>query len=288
MRARGTRVLLCLIVAALAAPPAARADEAIGETSTAAGPSKSDTINTNRPGATDSAETVAPWRPQFELGANFATITPVPGERDWFVATPAQFRLGIIENFELDLAFAGLAYDREVFRGQPTDHHGGAGDLIPGAKVHLIDGPSGGPSLLPSTGFETFVEIPTAEPRFRPPGPVPEARFLFTWSMPADLQLSWNPAVRVGFDVDRQRLTQWHTPVVVSRPFTPWTDRAGAYVSFDIFVPDFTRRGALVQFESGIAVLLSDDVQLDAEGFTDIAGQAPNVGAGIGLSFRLP
>jgi hypothetical protein len=260
---RGMARPLALCLALLVATPAlVRGDEG--------------TINPDRPGITNDANTVGRGVIQVEGGLQYSrtSLAGEPDERRFSVQ--ATLRVGLTESLEARLDGEPVVWLRAA------EDDTGFGDVTLGLKWRLFDPPKD--SAWPALGVLPFVKINTARSPIGSERPDGGVVGLASFDLPAGVGLDLNAGVTaVGQEDGSGFLLQAFLGAQLSYAFTKQL-KAGAEF---VFQGRDDRTGgdqALVQV--GASYLVTRDFAVDASFGTSVIGEAPDYIAKAGMSVR--
>ena len=235
-----------------------------------------DTIAADRPGLDFSTGTVAPGMVQFEVSLPAVSFDGAGGTDTWGVGFPTLVRVGIAEDVELRAQvspFNSVSTDVVAM----SDSETGVGDLELGAKVRVRESTEG-----PSIAVIPSITLPTGSAGFTTDG---VGYFLNT---AASVPLGESSALAFVGGVfhtkssDDEYDTSGLLALVASRSLA---DRLGGFVEVGVF-PSPGPSDPVVA-GGGVALLLSDNVQIDVSVDHGLSDGAPDWQFGSGLAFRL-
>ncbi len=239
-----------------------------------------DEIVTDRPDVAESSETVGKLRLQVETGADIET-TKVGDGRTTALRLPTKVRFGLLDRWEIHVESGWLSHDR-VSGGGASASDTGLDDVGVGTKVHFLDG--GG--LVPSMGTLLTRTVPVGSD-----GHSGEA-FALSPTVAADWALTdaWGVASNVGLTIalsERDLAADtFRFALGVGRSWAPLTDRVRTYL--EIFGETVLDGGATaLSVDGGFTVLLRPQLQLDLSVRAGLTDEAPDLGGGLGVSFKL-
>ena len=237
----------------------------------------------DRPSVTESPFTVDAGHLQVE--ASFAEYTHDDdhGTRsDGFSVLPTDFRLGILEDVDLELVIN--PYETIRTHGNvPSQRDSGFGDVEVRSTVNLWGNDGDGKTAF---GLIPFVSFPTGA------GGVSEDHVEGGLILPLDVKLphAFDLGTEIEFDVSHNDeaggygLDFVHT---MSLGHSLFTDRLGAYIEYAGVAPWRTGNTYLGFFDTGVTYLLRENLQLDAAIDIGLTDHADDVVVLTGLSFRL-
>ena len=241
---------------------------------------------TDRPDATESAETIAKGKVQIEMGAQFSRDDiEAPGEgRLKITEGPATLvRVGLDARTELRIGWAG--YISESFRSPLGNiDTTGEGNFSLGAKLKLNSREN-----LTQLALLAELSLPTGEEAFRPPRTDPKVLLLGANELTESISLGWN----VGVGLESETLGSGDTTSrgvglgSVAVGFS-LTERWGAFAEIFGSQPFYSGGQEEYSLDGGVTYLSSDNVQWDIYTGVGINEDASDWFAGVGLSFRVP
>ena len=228
----------------------------------------------DRPGVTNSAQTVPPGTLQIETGVEYARTSQAVEAAERRLAWQGAFRLGLTDRLEARLE------GEPVVRLRGPEDETGAGDLALGLKYRFLD--QAEQSRWPSLGLQPFVKLPTASQ------PIGSGRTDFgivglaSWDLPWDLNLDVNAGLAaVGQSQPGGYLVQALASASLGKQIT---GRVSGFV--EVF---FASRGERdgrhnLGFDTGASFLLTRRVALDAAVETSLTGRGPDYAVRAGVS----
>ena len=225
---------------------------------------------TDRPDQTESATVVPRGLLQVETGYLFTR----DGDVDSHAAPGTLFRIGFGGRTELRLGHTGVL---------GTEGRRGAGDSELGAKVNLIPQADG---WRPELALLGGLSLPTGDSRFSSDSADTSFLVAFAHELRSGLSLGYNAGAAWESSVghpDRDAFVVYSLALGVGL-----TDRLGAF--FEVF-GDRQVTGPVagsVSADTGLTLLLTDVLQLDASVGRGLRGPADDLFVGAGLSLRLP
>jgi len=237
---------------------------------------------TDRPDFVESAEVVGRGRFQIEtslLGERDAG----DGTRTRALTTPTLLRIGVDEQVELRVETDGFAQRRvaDSASGQ-TQHERGFSDLSLGAKWHVRDGDED--AGVASVAWLLHVDIDSGSVAWRGQGLRPSLRVVGEWELAHGWSIGAMPGVLLDRNAQGDRFASGMFALVLERQLGA-RSRAVAEVAFEQIASKHDG-GNVVTFNTGVAWLLGDDMQLDLSASAGLSSEAPDLQAGIGLSIR--
>jgi hypothetical protein len=262
------------LVSLLWAIPAMAADEGTSV------PSRfDDALVTDRPDAAEASVTVGKNRFQVETGVGY-TYDENAGTTSNTFGMPTLLRYGIVDPVELRV-------EGELFNVQWTSGaalQSGLTDIAIGTKVHVIDG--GG--AIPSFGVLAHLSMPTGNANFSAQGWEPTMKLLADWGLPGGVSLGTN----AGFDVPVRdptgdKFSRFLYAVSIGRGIPGVEERLRIFVESAGAVPLKRGKAHEHQFNTGLAVLLTPNMQVDCVAQIGLEGDSPDLTTGLGFGWRL-
>ncbi|MFP6685835.1 MAG: transporter [Polyangiaceae bacterium] len=238
-----------------------------------------DALVTDRPDAAEASVTVGKGRFQIETGVGY-THDERGGTTTKTFGMPTLLRYGIVDPVELRV-------EGEIFNVQSTTGAAlqrGFTDMAVGAKVHVTDG--GG--LVPSFGVLGHLSTPTGNETFSSNGWEPTMKLLADWELPGKFGLGTN----AGFDVPVRdaaghKFVRFLYAAALSRGIPGLEDRLRVFIESAGAISLKRRKAHQHQFDTGLTVLLTPDMQLDVAAQIGLAEDSPDLAMGLGFSWRL-
>lgn len=228
---------------------------------------------TDRPDATESAETVAPGRLQLESGYSYQRS----GELRLHQVGEVLLRVGAVDRVEVRVGID--SYLHEQVLGTTAS---GWGNTSLGLKWKLLGAGSGGPAR-PDLAMLVSTTLPTGTAAVSSPAAEPEVRLASAWELPGDIGLGANVSWGWVDDERRQRFGELGSSVALGIGLT---DALAAFVEHFGTYP--LRDGLDDEnfVNGGVTVLLGPDAQLDARLGHGLNGRENDVFVGFGSAFR--
>lgn len=239
-------------------------------------------IQTDRPGNGNAATVVPALR--FQLETSWLATDDPDIEAAMSFPTVARFGLFGVAEIRLGSGIVGIWNAPEPSVDSGDDFRGVRTDTLVGSKVQLLESEGARPDL--SVMVDVF--LPTGEAPFTADVVVPELRVAGAWSLPAGFGLLLN----AGFDVPRgARNTRYGQLIYVANlgyAIPVLESRFSVFVESFGRVSTASQLGASIhQFDTGLAVRVTDDVQLDSFVQVGLVEAAPDFQLSIGVSFRI-
>jgi hypothetical protein len=248
---------------------------------------------TDRPDQTESSILVPPGFVQLESGWTF-THEDEGGVRVDSHALPGTLvRIGIVDELELRVGWAGYLSEESKEGGVEVDADG-AGDAEIGVKLHLW-GPGPYPQardeLAPSSGaIIVSSSLPIGADEFTSDRFDPSFRFSASHSLAADLSLGYNVGMiwesRTDPSGGRDTLSDYFYTVALG--FGDIAPRVSAFVELFGEIPASAPGGPRHSLDGGFTFLVRPNLQLDLFGGVGLSEDADDWFAGAGISVRLP
>jgi hypothetical protein len=245
-------------------------------TATSATAIAQDTINTDRPGLSFSPWLVPTGRFQAEFGLPSLTQTRGDGVDTSAWSTPLQLRYGLSSSLELRL---GSSMYNVVHDNNAHETIEGWGDAEIGAKLALCNADGG---ACPKAALVGGVRLPVGSDDFT------AHEMGFDLNITGDWDLGSGNAMRgtAGFvrtPVDGDDATSGLLDAVFMRTFdSEWSGYAEAG-----YLPGFHAASDQAYIGAGLALLVSNDVQLDVSGDFGLNDASSDAIVGFGISVRL-
>lgn len=237
-------------------------------------------IVTDRPDFVESSDVVGRGRVQIETSLAWARDRQ-GSLKTRETSTPTLLRVGVADNWELRLETDGrmrLTTDASGLRTRES----GWSDLSFGVKWHQRDGDEGTGS--PALGWLFHLEADTGSGAFRGSGVRPSLRMVAEWEFAGGWSLGVMPGVFRDRDEDGRHFTGGILAAVVGKSLN---DRTRVFVELSGEQLAAARHGGSVTtLDSGIAYLVSRDVQVDAAMSRGLNRNAPDWSWTVGVSMR--
>lgn len=233
-------------------------------------------ISTDRPDFVESSLVVEAWQLQIE------TSVALQRRHGWErrsqeVSTPSLLRFGIGSSLELRVETDGSIHHHSDEEGPHVD---GYGDLSVGLKYHILT-PGPGDA---STALVLHVDVPTGTHDFRGHGDQPSLRYVSEWDLPLDCSLGVMPGLALNVDEQGQRYVTGIFGLTVAHE---WNDRWRSFVEIAAEELGSGRHAdTQLAFDSGVAWLLTNDLQLDAAAYVGLNRNTPDITFALGFSSR--
>lgn len=233
-------------------------------------------ISTDRPDFVESSLVVEAWQLQIE------TSVALQRRHGWErrsqeVSTPSLLRFRIGSSLELRVETDGSIHHHSDEEGPHVD---GYGDLSVGLKYHFLT-PGPGDA---STALLLHVDVPTGTHDFRGHGDQPSLRYVSEWDLPLDCSLGVMPGLALNVDEQGQRYVTGIFGLTVAHE---WNDRWRRFVEIAAEELGSGRHAdTQLAFDSGVAWLLTSDLQFDAAAYVGLNRNTPDITFALGFSSR--
>ena len=238
------------------------------------------TIATDRPDFVESSDVVGKGHVQIE--------TSLAWERDKIDtlklrtrSTPSLLRLGLGEDWELRFETDGSLNQRSTDLGVTTRERGWS-DVSVGIKWHTAEGDEA--TNKPGTAWLFHVDVDSGSAAFRGQGLRPSLRYVAEWDLPNGFSLGVMP----GFYVDKNEQGKHFTGGILAATLgKTWTEKLHGFVELAGQQIASTRNGgSLLTFDTGLAYLLSNDMQVDTALSRGLNKTSPDFSWTVGFSAR--
>ena len=233
-------------------------------------------IATDRPDFVESSATVGAGAMQLETSVSYGRTGSGAGRlATW--STPTLIRLGVGDVFEFRLESDAWVWDAST-ASQGDD---GFADIAVGFKWHLGDERGS----TPSTAILVHADLPSGSEALRGDGVRPSLRAVAEWTLPSGLALGVMPGIALERESGSAFLAGI-VGVVLGLELTA-SLRSFAEVSFEQLAAA-DRGGNVGTFNAGLALLLTENLQLDTGVAWGLTESAQDVSWGLGLSVLAP
>lgn len=154
--------------------------------------SKSEPLATDRPDFVESGQVVGKGRFQFETGISYDR-SKQDGVKASNYNTPALFRFGVGETWELRLETDGYTRARAQATGFPSTSEGGFSDIALGTKWQMQEGDDA--TGRPAIAWLLHADLDTGSAPFRGQGVRPSLRMVAEWELPGDVSVGLMPGI---------------------------------------------------------------------------------------------
>ena len=238
-------------------------------------------FNPDRPDVTESPNTIDAGHYQMEFSFVEYTFDDHQGVRmDGFNVLPANLRIGVLDNLELD--YMVNPYQNILTHGEGiTDRVSGFGDTEIRAKLNLW-GNDGGDT---AGGILPFIVIPSGAEGISDH----HVEGGVILPLAAELPAGFGLGTQAEFDFDRNEDNSGygvdfvHT-ITIDHDLI---ERISAYVEYVGVAPMHLDQTYLAYFDAGVMFALAENVQLDVGINRGLSRQAADYTVFTGLSFRL-
>ncbi len=234
-------------------------------------------IATDRPDFVESSATVGAGAFQLETSVSYGR-TGSGADRAASWSTPTLLRLGVGDVWELRVESAGWVHDASA-AGQGAGS--GLADAAVGAKWHVA--PQRGAS--PATAVLVHADLPSGATALQGDGVRPSLRAVAEWELPAGVALGVMPGIALR-RVSGESFAAGVLGVVVGKALSS-SVRTFAEVSFHQLAAA-EHGGNAGTFNAGLALLLTEFVQLDTGFSWGLTESAEDLTWGLGFSFLRP
>jgi hypothetical protein len=238
-----------------------------------------DAMITDRPDIAETSYTVGKLRLQLETSFEFIQDS----ERNMTTRDytfPTLLRFGIID--PLEFRVESNIYIIETNTGQR--HQKGFSDVSLGFKGHILDAATGG---VPSMALLAAVEVPTGADAFSSNVVVPIFKVIADWELPFHFSFG----VNLGFDVPKRdevgdKFARFLYAVVLTYAVHGTNDRLRAFIEVAGASPFKSNKADLRTLDTGLAFLITPNVQVDGFVRVGITPSTPDMAGGVGWAFR--
>lgn len=240
-------------------------------------------IVTDRPDFTESTEAVPTGMLQLEAGYTFTYDDPGDGGARTQNHTMPEIllRVGLAEDVELRLAWAGYGFTREKFESDGrTDHDWtqGSADVSIGAKVKLFEQDGWRPHF----GVIGELSMPSGSPSESSGDVDPAIKLLWAYDVTDTFAVAGNINLAVPTE-DGHRFVQAGSSLTGALALS---DEIGAYVEYFGEYPASDGQDAAHYINGGFTYLVNNDLQLDIRAGAGLNEEADDFFFGVGFSWR--
>lgn len=241
-------------------------------------PAYDDVLVTDRPDAAEASETVGKQR--FQVETSFAiTNDASAGTTTRTYNFPTLLRYGIVDPVEFRVE--GDLFNIETSSGTATER--GVSDFALGVKGHFVDGEG----WTPSFGALAHLGVPTGKDTFSSNGVEPSAKLLADWELPAGFTLGTNLGADLPVrDAAGDKFARLLYAAAVGHDLPGTSGRLRMFVESAGAIPMKGGKPDEHQFDTGLALLLTPDMQLDVVTQFGLNDDTPDVAGGLGFSWR--
>jgi hypothetical protein len=237
-------------------------------------------IATDRPDFVESSDVVGKGRVQIETSVAFERDKS-GGVNTRTRSTPTLLRVGISEEWELRIETDGSLRARATEAGV-TSRHSGWSDVSLGAKWHQRNGDED--TGQPGMAWLFHVDTDSGSSAFRGQGLRPSVRFVAEWELPGGWSAGVMPGIYSDRNADGKRFTGALLAGVLGKSLT---ERLRGFVELSAQQIASERNGGkVVTFDTGLAYLVSNDLQLDVAISRGVNKNAPDFSWTLGVSAR--
>ncbi|MDI4631669.1 transporter [Pelomonas sp. V22] len=237
-------------------------------------------IATDRPDFVESAATVGKGR--FQIETSLAWERDRDGAlRSWTRSTPSLLRIGLADDWELRFETDGAMRSRSTALGVRQRERGWS-DLSVGLKWHASDGDEA--TATPDTAWLFHVDGDTGSRAYRGQGLRPSVRFVAEWELPAGWSAGLMPGLYMDRNEDGKRFVGGILAAVLGKSIT---DRLRGFVELSAQQIASSRNGGkLLTFDTGLAYLLADNMQVDMAVSRGLNKTSPDLSWTVGFSAK--
>ncbi|OGQ22721.1 MAG: hypothetical protein A3I05_05670 [Deltaproteobacteria bacterium RIFCSPLOWO2_02_FULL_44_10] len=240
-----------------------------------------DVLVTDRPDAAEASETVGKYR--FQIETSFA----FDHDEDAGVSTnnynfPTLIKFGVTDWAEVRLEAPFLNIQTQTGTSSTT----GFTDIDLGTKVHLQDNEGAAPSL----GFLFHLTLPTGKDIFSANTVEPKFVVLMDWELPQKFSLGINFGLDIPVtDANGNKFARFLYAGALNRPLPipALDDRLGMFIEFAGAVPMMEGPKGEHRFDTGFGFLLTPDMKIDTFAQVGLTEASPDIGTGLGFSWRI-
>lgn len=236
-------------------------------------------ISTDRPDFVESSLVVGAGRVQVETSVAYERDAR-GGDTARTLAVPTLLRVGLGEAWEARLETDGWLRQRVEDSAGNKARATGFGDVALGVKYHL---PGEGP-LGASSALLFHVDLATGAEEFKGEGARPSLRYVAEWELADQWAMGVMPGLAYNTDAAGDRYVSGIAGITVAYA---WTERFRSFAELaaeEIGAGDHA--DAQVSFDTGVAYLLTHNVQLDAAVYSGLNKNTPDTTGTLGLSIR--
>lgn len=241
-----------------------------------------DLINPDRPGIADGSTVIGSKRLQIESGIQ-REFRRDGDNREHMLFVPTLFRIGI--NSRMEARVEGNTFTR-ISTFDPageTGHTSGLAPISLGLKYHIQDSKG---VRHPSLGAIIRVFPDSGTNDFRTHHVTGDVRLAADWDFAPQLKLSLNPNIGIGRYEDNQGKTFAAGLFAVTLNYLP-TKKLNPFIDMGLQSPEESDGKSSIIFDTGLAYIVGNNVQLDASIGTGAHGNTPpHPFIGFGVSFR--
>ena len=237
-------------------------------------------IATDRPDVVESSDVVGRGRFQIETSVAFER-DDAAGVRTRTRSTPTLLRFGVNDTWELRLETDGrLSATIDDVAG--STRQTGYADVSLGAKWHMQDGDEA--HGRPGIAWLMHVDVDSGSAAFRGQGLRPSLRVAAEWDLPGDVGLGVMPGMFLDRNAAGERYIGAIFASVVSKSLT---ERLRGFVEVAASqLASAHNGGNMVTFDTGLAYLIGNDMQVDVAMARGLSKAAPDFAWTVGWSVR--
>lgn len=244
-------------------------------------------IVTDRPDFTESTLAVPFGHLQLESGYTFSYDREHRERSRDHTAPEFLLRIGLWEEFELRIAWAGYSWTEELFetrtrRGRRVNEEAwgqGANDLVLGFKQHFCEQDG----LRPDLGIIVETTVPSGSSAYSSGDVDPGMKLLWAY----DLSDTWALSGNVNFAVPTEETHRFFQSAASVSLAKAWNDWLGTYTEYFGFYPNAHHGDCAHYMNGGFTIQVTPDIQLDFRVGVGLNEEADDFLSGAGLSFRL-
>lgn len=238
------------------------------------------TIATDRPDFVESSDVVGKGRFQLETSLAWERDRQGPLKAR-MRSTPTLLRIGTGENWELRFETDGALRARLDYAGTSVRERGWS-DLSVGVKWHTAEGDE--ETGKPGMAWLFHVDVDSGSHAFRGQGLRPSVRMVAEWDLPN----GWSAGVMPGLYTDRneegKRFVGGIMAAVLGKSIT---ERLRGFVELSAQqIASSKNGGNLVTFDTGLAYLLADNMQVDLAVSRGLNKTSPDLSWTVGFSAK--
>lgn len=236
-------------------------------------------ISTDRPDFVESSLVVGRDRIQIETSVAYERDAAGGATARTF-SVPTLLRVGLGEAWEARLETDGWLRQRVEDDAGNKGRATGFADIALGMKYHV---PGEGP-FSASSALLFHVDLETGAEEFAGDGARPSLRYVAEWELADRWAMGVMPGVAYNTDDTGDRYVSGIAGITVAYS---WTERFRSFAEIaaeELGASDHAK--AQVSFDTGVAYLVSDDVQLDAAVYSGLNKNTPDTTGTLGLSIR--
>jgi hypothetical protein len=239
-------------------------------------------IVTDRPDFVESSDVVGRGGFQIETGLSWER-NKADGVKTRTVTTPTLLRIGVSDTLELRLESDGYTRSKTTDTATGTTlHERGYADASIGLKWRMQEGNE--EHGTPGIAWLAHLDVDSGSRAFRGQGVRPSLRAVAEWELPQEFSVGVMPGVVVDKNPDGQRFVAGILAVTLGKSWTPkfrgFVELAGQQLA------SRKNGGSVVTFDTGVAYLVTDAVQVDVSVARGLTSFSPDIQCGVGVSIR--